>query len=75
MPISIVENCDCMTAMKRYPDKFWDLAIVDPPYGICADVNQNNAGVKWGFKKYIATNWDECELPTHSIADGMGFGD
>lgn len=34
MPESIVENIDCMIAMKRYPDKYFDLAIVDPPFGI-----------------------------------------
>ena len=27
-------NVDCMEGMKRYPDKYFDLAIVDPPYGI-----------------------------------------
>ena len=26
-------NEDCMAGMKRYPDKHFDLAIVDPPYG------------------------------------------
>lgn len=25
---------DCMEAMKEFPDKFFDLAVVDPPYGI-----------------------------------------
>jgi site-specific DNA-methyltransferase (adenine-specific) len=25
---------DCMEGMKQYPDKYFDLAIVDPPYGI-----------------------------------------
>jgi len=34
MPISLVTNEDCMVMMGRYPDKFFDLAIVDPPYGI-----------------------------------------
>ena len=24
---------DCMDAMKEFPDKFFDLAVVDPPYG------------------------------------------
>ena len=24
---------DCMEAMREFPDKFFDLAIVDPPYG------------------------------------------
>lgn len=26
-------NMDCMEAMKQFPDNFFDLAIVDPPYG------------------------------------------
>ena len=25
---------DCMIGMKTFPDKYFDLAIVDPPYGI-----------------------------------------
>src|SRR5688572_10716423 len=33
-PLSEVYNEDCMIGMSRYPDKFFDLAIVDPPYGI-----------------------------------------
>lgn len=36
MPISEVYNMDCMEYMKDIPDKFFDLAIVDPPYGINA---------------------------------------
>ena len=27
-------NMDCMIGMAQFPDKFFDLAIVDPPYGI-----------------------------------------
>lgn len=27
-------NMDCMEGMKDFPDKYFDLAIVDPPYGI-----------------------------------------
>jgi len=26
-------NMDCMEGMKHFPDKYFDLAIVDPPYG------------------------------------------
>lgn len=26
-------NMDCIEAMKEFPNKFFDLAIVDPPYG------------------------------------------
>lgn len=29
-----LHNCDCMELMRQYPDKYFDLAIVDPPYGI-----------------------------------------
>ena len=25
-------NMDCMEGMRRYPDKYFDLAVVDPPY-------------------------------------------
>ena len=31
---SIVTNEDCMIVMQRYPNKFFDIAIVDTPYGI-----------------------------------------
>lgn len=31
---SEVFNEDCMQVMARYPDKYFDLAVVDPPYGI-----------------------------------------
>jgi site-specific DNA-methyltransferase (adenine-specific) len=29
-----LRNMDCMELMAQYPDKHFDLAIVDPPYGI-----------------------------------------
>jgi site-specific DNA-methyltransferase (adenine-specific) len=32
--ISNAFNMDCMEAMKEFPDKYFELAIVDPPYGI-----------------------------------------
>jgi site-specific DNA-methyltransferase (adenine-specific) len=37
MSKSEVFNIDCMIGMKETPHKFYDLAIVDPPYGIKAD--------------------------------------
>lgn len=36
MAISEVYNMDCMEYMKSIPDKFFELAVVDPPYGINA---------------------------------------
>ena len=35
-------NIDCMEGMKEFPDKYFELAIVDPPYGIGID--------KWDIK-------------------------
>lgn len=32
-----IRNCDCIDLMAEYPDKHFDLAIVDPPYGINAE--------------------------------------
>jgi site-specific DNA-methyltransferase (adenine-specific) len=32
--ISEIYNEDCMKVMARYPDKYFELAIVDPPYGM-----------------------------------------
>lgn len=30
--MSVYLNCDCVDGMKQYTDKYFDLAIVDPPY-------------------------------------------
>lgn len=32
--ISLVENRDCMEAMREFPDKFFDVCITDFPYGV-----------------------------------------
>ncbi|MGB2833004.1 MAG: DNA methyltransferase [Methylotenera sp.] len=32
--MATIHNMDCMELLKNTPDKFYDLAIVDPPYGI-----------------------------------------
>mgnify|MGYP001313591312 CR=1 FL=1 len=44
-------NEDCLEAMKKIPDKYFDLAIVDPPYGI--GISQNP--VRQAHKK---KQWD-----------------
>ena len=44
-----IKNCDCMDLMKGYPDKHFELAIVDPPYGIG---NFNQSDSKQGFVKW-----------------------
>ena len=49
-------NADCMDAMKEFPDKFFDLAIVDPPYGIgCMSMNYTKSGEpRTGKHSFIA---------------------
>ena len=57
--ISEVFNMDCMEYMKTVPDKFFSLAIVDPPYGIGEDGESNHSRGKLAkAKRYIAKKWD-----------------
>lgn len=62
-------NMDCMQGMKEFPDKYFDLAIVDPPYGINLD---NNMGRRKGAKKssYPKTYWDN-KIPDKSYFDEL----
>jgi len=55
-------NMDCMEGMKEIPDKYFDLAIVDPPYGI--NIN-HNIGRRKGDKHsgHSKVCWDN-EPPT-----------
>lgn len=60
--ISEVHNIDCMEYMRTIPDKFFELAIVDPPYGI--GVN-HNMGRRKGDKPsdYKPAEWDNDAPP------------
>jgi len=53
-----ITNEDNMELMARYPDNYFDLAIVDPPYGI--DINLSGTHFK---EKYEIKSWDK-ETPT-----------
>jgi len=49
-----------MELMKRYPDNHFDLAIVDPPYGIGESSNDNKSRSKLGKSKdYGNKKWDD----------------
>ena len=50
-PSSVVYNMDCVEGMKHYPDKYFDLALVDPPYGIGLSSNPFR-------QKQEKKNWD-----------------
>jgi site-specific DNA-methyltransferase (adenine-specific) len=43
---------DCMGLMARYPDKYFDLAIVDPPYGIGEDWKKRHKGRQYPDTTY-----------------------
>lgn len=63
-----IYNADCINIMKDYKDNYFDLAIVDPPYGIGADT-KNNKAIKQSkhsatfSKKYGNQIWDN-NIPT-----------
>ena len=50
---------DNMAMMAEFPDKHFDLAIVDPPYGIGEDGQKNHSrGNKTRATQYAPKNWD-----------------
>jgi len=53
-----IRNCDCMELMADFPDNHFDLAIVDPPYGInwTEQVQNPNEGKNW--KVWENKKWD-----------------
>ena len=45
-------NMDCMNGMREFPDNYFDLAIVDPPYGGVKQGGYMNNKVSGGVAKY-----------------------
>ena len=68
---SAVFNMDCMEFMKDVPDKFFNLAVVDPPYGIdIAEKLANGWVSKAGGTKFEAKDWDKY-TPTQEYWDEL----
>ena len=63
-----ITNEDNMELMARYPDNYFDLAIVDPPYGLGKRLahagNGKNAQSKF-TNDFKIKNWDN-EIPTNA---------
>jgi len=61
MATSEVYNEDCMAVMARYPDKYFDLAVVDPPYGIkrSGQIETFTKNPKHKRKYFNDKKWDE----------------
>lgn len=60
--MNVAYNMDCMEYMKTLPDNAFDLAVVDPPYGIGAS-DYKRGGTQYGkslaaCKVYDAKQWD-----------------
>jgi site-specific DNA-methyltransferase (adenine-specific) len=49
---------DCMDLMKQMPDKFIDLCIVDPPYGIGERLSQGAGKLKNSALQNMNSEWD-----------------
>ena len=69
-----LHNVDCLPFMKQCEDKQFDLAIVDPPYGIGMDgIVGIGVGKKKGFTKkkhYEQKKWDKC-VPSQEYFDEL----
>jgi len=64
VPSSEVYLEDCVKALKRYADNHFDLAIVDPPYGIGEDGEKKRTSPKRpnsyvNYKKHSKKDWDK----------------
>ena len=56
--ISEVFNIDNMELMSKYPDKYFDLAVVDPPYGLGEKLTSGGTwSVRWQDK---GADWDKA---------------
>lgn len=61
-----LHNVDCLPFMKQFEDKQFDLAIVDPPYGIGYSGRDGQKTIKYDNKK----QWDN-ETPTREYFDEL----
>jgi site-specific DNA-methyltransferase (adenine-specific) len=67
-------NADCMEVMKQFKDKEFDLAIVDPPYGIDMGGGSSIKKLKnrpnWKGCKYDKKDWDNS-IPKKEYFDEL----
>ena len=69
-----ITNEDCMDLMARYPDKYFDLAITDPPYGINTRLPVSKDNKKWDKKPPAQAYFDELfRVSKHQIICGANY--
>jgi site-specific DNA-methyltransferase (adenine-specific) len=82
VPLSEVYLEDCVKALKRYADNHFDLAIVDPPYGINASMGVGlhsrrkfqKAGKQWDSQTPTAEYWQELmRVSKNQIVCGANY--
>lgn len=57
--MNVAYNMDCMEAMRKMPDKCFDLAVVDPPYGLPKDSSNARGNLKSRvFNSGNISRWD-----------------
>jgi site-specific DNA-methyltransferase (adenine-specific) len=61
---------DCMTMMSRYPDKHFDLAITDPPYGIGEEWKKRN-WKKYRGHGFLETTYKNEKTPGRDYFDEL----
>lgn len=67
---SEVYNIDCMEYMKTLPDKYFDLCIADPPFGISYARGKNGWGVCDNRPDLKDVKWDK-EIPQKEFFDEL----
>lgn len=55
-------NGDCMDVMRQYPDKYFDLAVVDPPYGSGGGAYVSGTRFGGRFDRYKQDNPDRRQV-------------
>ncbi len=65
-------NMDCVEGMKQFPDKYFDLAVVDPPYGIGESGKNNHTRGKLAISKnYKAYAGEDLNPPEKEYFDEL----
>ena len=54
--LNTFHNCDCMQLMKEFPDKYFDLALCDPPYGSAVQIAAEPSALAGGAADWQLKN-------------------
>ena len=66
--LSTVYLMDCIEGMRQFPDKIFDLAVVDPPYGIGAG---KGVGVTRGKENQYTVTDGDSSIPEQTYWDEL----